>query len=172
MKKHFQNLLIVLAVLGGIQKSFAPVLAGSLQVNIFPPAVLTAGAKWQVDSIPLQYTNGATVLIATGSHTVSFTSVSGWSNPPVAQVTIVFNQTTITNGTYVLTNAPALAVSLTKTNTAMVSWPSPSTGWTLQQNTDLTTGNWVASPAPTDNGTIKYLIVNPPAGNLFFRLKQ
>ena len=68
--------------------------------------------------------------------------------------------------------APALTISITTTNTAMVSWPSPSTGWTLQQNADLTTANWVASPAPVDNGLIKYIIVNPPTGNLFFRLTQ
>ena len=68
--------------------------------------------------------------------------------------------------------APALTISLTSTNTAMVSCPSPSTGWTLQQNTDMTTPNWVASPAPTDNGIIRYLIVNPPTWNLFFRLAQ
>jgi len=68
--------------------------------------------------------------------------------------------------------APALTITVTTTNTALVSWPSPSTGWNLQQNTDLATSNWVASPAPTDNGTIKYVIVNPPTGNLFFRLRQ
>jgi len=67
---------------------------------------------------------------------------------------------------------PTLTITITTTNTAMISWPSPSTGWNLQQNTDLTTANWGASPAPTDNGTIKYIIVNPPTGNLFFRLKQ
>ena len=51
-----------------------------------------------------------------------------------------------------------------------ISWPSPSTGWNLQQNDDLTTANWVAAPAPTDNDTIKYLILNPATGNLCFRL--
>ena len=173
MKKYVQPVLVVLAVLGGIQKSFAPSLTGSLQVNLLPPAVVTAGAKWQLDSGPSQYTNGETLnLISTGLHTVSFTPVAGWSTPSNALVSIVFNQTTITNGTYVLTNAPALAVSLTA-NTAMVSWPSPSTGWTLQQNTDLTTTNWSTPPeAVTDNGTIKYIIVNPPMGNLFYRLLQ
>ncbi|SPE51238.1 hypothetical protein SBV1_130107 [Verrucomicrobia bacterium] len=54
----------------------------------------------------------------------------------------------------------------------MVSWPSPSTGWNLQQNNDLTTASRVAAPAPTDNGTIEYIIVNPPTGNQFYRLKQ
>ena len=69
--------------------------------------------------------------------------------------------------------APLLGITLTTTNTAMVYWPSPSTGWSLQQNNDLKTVNWVA-PAETvnDNGTIRYIIANPPTGNRFYRLKQ
>jgi len=68
--------------------------------------------------------------------------------------------------------APTLRIQLTSTNTALVSWPSPSTGFNLQVNTNLATTNWVAAPAPTDNGTIKYLIVSPPTGNRFYRLKS
>ena len=49
--------------------------------------------------------------------------------------------------------------------------PSPSTGFTLQQNADLRTTNWVTAPqAMTDNGTNKFIIVNPPVGNRFYRL--
>jgi len=68
--------------------------------------------------------------------------------------------------------APALSIRFTTTNTAVVSWPSPSTGFNLQVNTNLATTNWVAAPAPVDNGTIKYLIVRPPTGNRFYRLKS
>jgi hypothetical protein len=174
VKTIFRLGLILLAALGGVQKSFAPA-AGSLQVNLHPPAVVAEGAKWQLDTTgSSQYTSGQTVNgILPGLHTVLFTPVTGWSNPPNAQVSIVLGQTTITNGTYVLTNAPALAVSLTTTNSAMVSWPSPSTGWNLQQNTNPATANWTTPPETvTDNGTIKYIIVNPPTGNLFFRLSS
>ena len=66
---------------------------------------------------------------------------------------------------------PLLTIRLTSTNTAMVSWPSPSTGFNLQQNTNLGTPIWSAPPEiVTDNGTIKFIIVNPPAGNRFYRL--
>ena len=69
--------------------------------------------------------------------------------------------------------APVLAIALTATNTAMVSWPSPSTGYNLQMNTDLTTTNWVtAVETVTDNGTVKYIIVNPPTGKRFYRLQH
>ena len=67
--------------------------------------------------------------------------------------------------------APLLTIFRTPTNTMVVSWPSPSTGFGLQQNGDLNTSNWIASPNPVaDNGTNRFIIVNPPAGNRFYRL--
>jgi hypothetical protein len=90
-----------------------------------------------------------------------------------------------TNGPYSLTSgfwslyalqtpgAPTLSIRLTTTNTAQVSWPSPSTGWSLQVNTNIAGTNWATPPEPlSDNGTIKYIIVNPPAGNRFYRLRN
>jgi hypothetical protein len=69
--------------------------------------------------------------------------------------------------------APVLDIKLTTTNTAMVYWPSPSTGYNLQVNTNLATTNWVTpAESVTGNGTIRYIIVNPPTGNQFFRLKS
>jgi hypothetical protein len=67
--------------------------------------------------------------------------------------------------------APLLTIRLTTTNTAIVSWPSPFTGFTLQQNGDLNPTEWVAAPQTvTDNGTNRFIIVNPSAGNGFYRL--
>jgi hypothetical protein len=71
-----------------------------------------------------------------------------------------------------LPGSPKLTITLTTTNTTVVSWPSPSTGFALQHNSNLSTTNWV-TPAETvnDNGTIKYIIVAPPTGSRYFRLK-
>jgi hypothetical protein len=67
--------------------------------------------------------------------------------------------------------APALSILLTGANTVIVSWPSSSTGFSLQQNTDLSTANWVTpSENINDDGTNKFIIVNPPSGNRFYRL--
>lgn len=69
--------------------------------------------------------------------------------------------------------APFLSIKLTTTNTAMVFWPSPSSGFNPQVITNLASAAWVA-PAETvqDNGTIKYIIVNPPVGTRFYRLRS
>ena len=70
--------------------------------------------------------------------------------------------------------APLLSIFRTTTNTVAVFWPSPSTGWTLQQNTNsVSSVNWSNVTATIqDDGTSKTLIVNPPTGNRFYRLNR
>ena len=67
--------------------------------------------------------------------------------------------------------SPRLSIARTATNTVRVFWPSPSTGFNLQFNTNLTTPSW-ATPAETfyDDGTNKYILVSPPVGNRYYRL--
>ena len=113
-----------------------------------------------------------------GTSTGGVYSVSGTVGQPDA------GQTPMTGGSFSLTGgfwsllaavqtpgAPTLSILLTSTNTAMVYWPYPSTGFNLQQHTNLATTNWIAaSGTVTNNGVIHYLIVDSPAGNCFFRL--
>ena len=70
--------------------------------------------------------------------------------------------------------APLLSILRTTTNTVAVSWPSPSTEWNLQQNTNtISSLNWSnVTSGIQDDGTTKTLIVNPPTGNRFYRLKK
>ena len=113
-----------------------------------------------------------------GTSTGGVYSVSGTIGQPEAGSALSGGNYSVTGGFWshiavVQTpGAPLLTITLTTTNTALVSWASPSTGWSLQQNNDLSTANWVAGPSPVDNGVIKYVIVNPPSGNRFYRLTQ
>ncbi len=68
--------------------------------------------------------------------------------------------------------APLLSIVRTTTNTVAVFGPSPSTGFTLQQNTtSVASVNWSnIVTAPSDDGTTKTLVVNPPTGNCFYWL--
>ena len=67
--------------------------------------------------------------------------------------------------------SPLLTISLTSSNTALISWPSPATGFNLQVNTNgVSTVNWSNITSVQDGGAIRYLIVNPPNGNRFYRL--
>src|SRR5207253_7230138 len=102
-----------------------------------------------------------------GTSTGSVYSVSGSIGQPDA------NPQPLTGGNFSLVGgfwslflvvqtpgAPLLTIRLTSTNTALVSWPSPSTGFNLQQNTNLSAASWApSSEVVTDNGTIKFIIV-------------
>jgi hypothetical protein len=67
--------------------------------------------------------------------------------------------------------APTLKISLTATNTAVVFWAWPSTGWSLQENSNLGATSWAAASEVTTHDAINNLIlVNPPIGNRFYRL--
>jgi hypothetical protein len=69
--------------------------------------------------------------------------------------------------------APTLKLFLTATNTAVISWPWPSTGWSLQQNGSLGTANWGAPPQTVSNdGINNFVVVSPPAGSQFYRLSK
>lgn len=70
--------------------------------------------------------------------------------------------------------APLLSICCTVTNTIAVTWPSPSTGWNLQQNT-VSPGsvNWSNVTATIqDDGACRTLIVNPSPDNRFYRLHK
>jgi hypothetical protein len=69
--------------------------------------------------------------------------------------------------------APALAIQVTSTNTVVVSWPSPSTGYGLAANNNLSTTNWVqVAQTPTDDGATKRVVLPAAPGNLFLRLQK
>jgi hypothetical protein len=79
----------------------------------------------------------------------------------------------MTGGFWSIAAAPTalLKIVLTATNTVMISWPSAATGFVLQQNNQLGTSNWTsAAQNATDNGTNKFIVVNPPSGNRYYRL--
>jgi len=67
----------------------------------------------------------------------------------------------------------SLSIKSPTNNTVQVYWPSLSTGYQLQVNTNLTTTNW-ATPVQTiiDDGTNKSIFITPPMNNAFYRLKH
>jgi len=69
--------------------------------------------------------------------------------------------------------SPFLTISLTPTNTVVVSWPSSSAGFMLQQSVDAASANWSNfSGSVTDDGTTQSVIVPIQPGTLFFRLRK
>lgn len=74
--------------------------------------------------------------------------------------------------------APLLSVRFTQTNTVVVSWPMTWPGFTLLENPDLNTTNWVQVTTPavvvvTSQTTAeKQVVVPTPTGKRFYRLTR
>jgi hypothetical protein len=134
---------------------------------------LTLGAAAQQYSIDWYTVDGGG-----GTSTSAVYSVTGTIGQPDAGTTMNGGNFALTGGFWSIVTAvqtpgaPLLSI-LRNTGGVILSWPSPSTGYLLQKNTDLNTTNWVqVLTTPSDDGTNKTVTVTPAAGNWYFRLKK
>jgi hypothetical protein len=112
-----------------------------------------------------------------GTSTGGVYSISGTIGQPDAGPTMSGDNYSVDGGFWSLIaaiqtpGAPLLRVFLTSTNTVILAWPAPSTGFTLQENAVLGTTNWV-NVTNTVNvvGSENQVTVSPPLGNKFYRL--
>jgi uncharacterized repeat protein (TIGR03803 family) len=79
------------------------------------------------------------------------------------------NNGTVFSLSLVPVSAPPQLTIARSGGSVIISWPYPSTGWTLQTNNSLSTGTWGNYLGTVVNNTVTNA---PPAGNVFFRLKQ
>ena len=104
-------------------------------------------------------------------------SLSGTVGQPDAGGPMTGGSYSVTGGVWSLlavvptAGAPTLTITHSG-NTVMVSWPYPSTGWTLEQNPNVTPANWSPSGGVSNDGTKNFLTITSPTGNLFFRLSH
>ena len=113
-----------------------------------------------------------------GTSTGGVYAVSGTIGQPDAGPAMSGGSYSLTGGFWSLIAAVPTPGSPTLTvthsgNTVIVSWPSPSSGFVLQQNNDLSTKNWTASGFPiATNGSVNSITLTGPTGTLFFRLAR
>jgi hypothetical protein len=105
--------------------------------------------------------------------------VSGTIGQPDAGVAMSGGNYSLTGGFWSLIavvqtpGAPLLSIQWVNATTVKISWPSPSTGWRLQQCSNLAAAGWTTSSLTiSDNGINKSVSISPPTGNLFFRLSN
>ena len=113
-----------------------------------------------------------------GTSTGGVFAVSGTIGQPDAGAPLSGGQYSLTGGFWSLISVvptpglPDLIITRSG-NSVIVSWPATGS-YTLQQNGNIgQPANWITSgyTITTSNGT-NSITVAPPAGNLFFRLKQ
>jgi hypothetical protein len=128
-----------------------------------PPGVYSStnyGATWAPNDTVQSYTNILGVgTIASSADGSKLVAASGF---------ILVNPPPTTTGT----RPPNLTIAFVAPESVVVSWSATSSG-TLQQNTGLTTTNWIKTsyPITTANGT-NHITITPPTGDLFFRLSN
>ena len=113
-----------------------------------------------------------------GTSTGGLYSVSGTIGQPDASGEMTGGSYSLTGGFWSLINvvqttgAPTLSITHSG-NSVIVSWPTPSASWTLQQNGNLPGGSWATSGyLVSTNGGINSITITLSAGNLFFRLSN
>jgi hypothetical protein len=113
-----------------------------------------------------------------GTSTGGVYSVSGTIGQPDASGAMTGGNYSVVGGFWSLfavqtPGAPTLRIFLTTTNTAVLAWLAPSTGWTLQSNTNLATTIWAGvTNAVNVVGSENQVVISPPAGNKYFRLSN
>ena len=67
--------------------------------------------------------------------------------------------------------AAGLSIEELSPDSALITWPAPSTGYVLQENANLTTSNWLAvtNPPAVVNGEMQ-ITASPTVGNRYCRL--
>jgi hypothetical protein len=91
---------------------------------------------------------------------------------------VILEEKSQVTGTYTLSGtgmtAKPVGIGILKNgvNGLTIAWPSPSSGWTLQQSDTMQPASWIPCPiVPTDNGFEKAVTINPNASaRRFFRL--
>jgi hypothetical protein len=139
-------------------------------VFLFPCALSVRAQNYSIDWFTIDGGGGAS--------TGGVYQVAGTIGQPDAGGPMNGGNFSVTGGFWSLyavitPGAPLLTISRTPTNAVIVSWPSPSTGFGLQSNTNLATANWMDfGGAVNDNGVTRSVVFSSPTGNLYFRLKK
>ena len=113
-----------------------PTQTGSLTVTLSPASAVTAGARWWIDNGASQ-SGGATLSgLSPGSHTLSFSSVSGWTAPVKQAITIATGANTATSTYVQQTGSVTVNITPAEAVTAGARWwidsgASQSSGTTL-----------------------------------------
>ncbi len=114
---------------------------GSIQATILPAGAVSAGATWSVDGGSAQSSGSTVGSLSLGSHTVNYSTVSGWTTPSSQNITVTANNTSTTTGTYTQ-NPQYGAIQVTITPTAAV---TAGVTWNVDGGAAQTSGSTVGN---------------------------
>jgi len=170
--------------------------SGLAKTNAFDIAASASGSGASASSGAVNTRFASELLVGAGMTATTFTGAgSGFTQRVITapDADIIEDRVTTATGTYSATaplnsgawlmqiaafrtatsNPPQLRIFRTPTNAAVVAWPAATTGYTLQENSDLANTNWmtVTNEVQTADSDSQ-VIVTPSASQKYFRLRS
>jgi subtilisin family serine protease len=127
---------------------------GTVSTTINPAGAVTAGAQWRIDGGAWRNSGTSVSSINTGTHTIDFSSLTGWTTPSSQSITVSYNATTPVTGTYVQQQVATPTFGLsggTYTTAQSVTLATTTVGATIRYTVDGSTPN---SSSPAYSGAI------------------
>jgi hypothetical protein len=166
----------------GLPVSFDPNYDLTVTTNHLVTANFVAGQTVTATAVPA---NGGTVsgdgtfisgasasLLATENPGFTFVnwteSGAEVSTSAIYDIVVTSNRSLIANFEMI---RPQMNLFAAAPGSLVITWPVDASGFVLQQNSDLTTTNWVTAPYDVSVvGTNNQAVITPAAGSSFFRL--
>jgi len=156
---------------------------GSLQVTLSPQKAINHGAQWSVDGGDWQNSGDTVAGLSTGSHTVTYKDISGWTKPNDATVSVEEGQTASLNASYIQLSPTKVNLTINVEGQGSVNpssgdndmgveltlTASPSTGWKFDHwGGDLSGSDNPAKLTMDDDKTVTavFVQVTDSKGNL------
>jgi len=147
-------------------------LSCSLSVTIQPAGAVSAGAQWRVNGGSWRASAAVETGLSEGAHTVSFSSVSGWTAPSDVSTATTNGTTNSLTATYVESAAPTSVVII---NEPFNDAPTPPPGWIFNGADSYSSASYAGQAIPSVRfGSIGNSIVSPTflgATNLTFWMR-
>ncbi len=127
--------------------------SGGLRVNILPSSAVNVGAQWQVDGGSWLNSGAFDYGLPAGNHTVTFSTLAGWTTPTSQTVNVNLNQTTNISALYVQ-QFGSLQISLSPTDAV-----SAGALWQIDGGSWQNSGTTLAG-LPVGNHTVTFNTIN------------
>lgn len=94
------NLMVTAYTTNKLTFTYKQIPVGNLTVNLSPAGAISSGATWSLDG-GAQNPSGTTLSgIYSGTHSVTFSSIPGWTAPATKSIVVPTNSTLISTGIY------------------------------------------------------------------------
>ncbi len=158
------------------QEGTAPVLSSALRVTLSPAAAVSAGAQWRVDAGAWRASGAVATGLVAGAHTLSFSTVSGWTSPADISTATTNSTTNAVSAAYTEESSGAATIFEDDFEDGdLVGWTQDGAGNWANSTTDPITGTRSLKHNLSGVDAVNYVYAQPSyslsAGTTTWRFK-